>query len=486
LTGWSQLEALGRPLDEVFRVSSDAISTSEQNASASVTQGEHVSPATTYRKCYTRDHQERVITDSISPIYGPDDTFYGMVVTFRDITAAWLLEQQVRQAHKMESLGVLAGGIAHEFNNMLAAIRGFSELAQLNVPRDSLAWEYLQHVLSASARTQDVIHQILAFSRQTGVERKPTLPHEPVEKALRLLRATLPSTVALEQHLARDIGTVLADATQLEQIVMNLCVNADQAMRDSGGTLEVCLDAVEIHHAMTNAPAELSPGPYIRLTVRDNGPGIDPAIVDRIFEPFFTTKEIGEGTGMGLAVVHGIVKSYDGAITVASTPGHGTLFTIFLPRLNERSGSDPDHREMLPQMIQGRERILVVDDEDTLILLFRGMLLHLGYQVQIFTSSRIALSAFRMSPQDFDLVITDQTMPGMTGEHLIDELRQIRPDIPVILTTGFSHVVDAVKAQELGIDAFLPKPLSLQTLGHTIRQVLMRRQVLMGLNPKVE
>jgi CheY-like chemotaxis protein len=340
------------------------------------------------------------------------------------------------------------------------------------LPQDGAAWQNVQEILTAGRRAKDVVQQILAFSRQTDTARTPTRPHILVQEVLRFLRSVLPATIRLETHCEEDVGTILADATQVQQVVMNLCTNAEYAMREIGGVLEVRLEAVEVDPTLAERSLSLRPGPHIRLTVRDTGRGIDPHIKERIFEPFFTTKAIGEGTGMGLAIVHGIVTSHGGTIMVESVPGHGTTCIVYLPRVEEARHCAEIPQESVPQ---GTESILFVDDEASLVRLAQQMLHHLGYQVETFTSSGSALAAFRVAPHRFDLAIVDQTMPEMTGEGLTRELRRLRPDLPVILCTGFSHLIDAARAQMLGLDAFLIKPITLGDLAVVIRQVLAQR-----------
>jgi CheY-like chemotaxis protein len=316
------------------------------------------------------------------------------------------------------------------------------------------------------------VQQILAFSRQSNPQRQPVALPILVQESLSLVRATMPTTIALESHLDPDAGGVLADPTNLQQILMNLCTNAEYAMRQPGGTLVVSLTRIEVEANATANPAGLQPGSYVRLTVRDTGDGIPPETVGRIFEPFFTTKGVGEGTGMGLAIVHGIVTSYGGAVTVESTPGEGSAFRVDLPRLGESVEADPSESpEAGPQ---GHGCILFVDDEELLARLGQETLEPLGYEVVPSVSSVDALSLFQAAPQRFDLVITDQTMPVMTGEQLARELRRIRIDIPIILCTGFSHLIDAERAQAVGISAFCMKPVDIQELARTIERVLGR------------
>jgi two-component system cell cycle sensor histidine kinase/response regulator CckA len=416
----------------------------------------------------------RWITAAYTPTLDATGRPDGWVAVVIDMTDRKQTEEALQQAHKLQAIGTLAGGIAHEFNNILGVILGFADLTQSKVPRDSRVWENLQHILVAGRRAKDVVQQILTFSRQTQSARLPLCLQLPVQETLRLLQVSLPATIELRHFYAGDIGTVLGDATQLHQVVMNLCVNAEQAMRATGGVLEVRLEAVEVDPALAAHHAGLRTGPYVRLTVRDTGPGIPPHLTERIFEPFFTTKEVGGGTGMGLAIVHGIVTSHGGVLTVESELGHGSIFRVYLPRIEAEPPPEGCSEEAV---IQGSERILFIDDEEQLVLAARGMLTHLGYQAEGVTSSHAALDAFRATPQRFDLVITDQTMPDMTGEALIRELRRRRPEIPVILCTGFSHVIDATRAQEIGIDAFLMKPLRSRDLAVTIRQVFAQRRV---------
>ncbi|MGE3536932.1 MAG: ATP-binding protein [Candidatus Tectimicrobiota bacterium] len=400
----------------------------------------------------------------------------------RDITDRLVAEGQLRQAQqdmqqrqsqKMEALGVLAGGIAHDFNNILTAILGYADLAVHDVPPTSQTHRYLQAVIAAGQRAQGLVQQLLTFSRASEPERLPIQLHVIVKEALKLLRASLPATIEVREEIAREAGTVLADPTQMHQVLINLGVNAEHAMRDTGGILDVCLEAIELETPLLVHHTELLPGPYVRLTVRDTGHGMSPTVAGRVFEPFYTTKEVGQGTGMGLAVVHGIVTSHGGAITMQSHPGEGTIFTIYLPRLDLAMTEEHDTETLAPF---GSGTILFVDDEPSIATLGQRLLEHWGYQVFIDTSSLSALELFRQAPQRFDLVITDQTMPQMTGDALARALRQIRPDIPIILYTGFSHAIDAAQASAQGIDALLLKPLVGRDLALAVHQVLQQRR----------
>jgi PAS domain S-box-containing protein len=381
-------------------------------------------------------------------------------------------EEEMRQAQKMEAIGTLAGGIAHDFNNTLGIILGYTGLT-LQMTDDSQIQHNLQHVFKAGERAKAMVQQILTFSRKSDPERKAIYLHEAVVEALKLLRASLPTTIDIRQAIPSDIqDVVLADTTQMHQVIMNLCTNAAHAMRETGGILDVRISIRHIDHVFTLHHPELRPGPYVCLMIRDTGCGMEADVVERIFEPYFTTKGVSEGTGMGLAVVHGIIASHGGAITVHSTPGMGTTFTIYLPQIDAEVTRETPDEVPLPQ---GQGSILFVDDEAVLTLLVPEMLKQLGYEVEVHMSSLEALASFESTPDRFDLVITDQTMPMMTGEVLAQELRKIRPDIPIILCTGFSHRIDADKAAAQGIDAFCMKPLVTHDLGLVIRRVLTQR-----------
>jgi PAS domain S-box-containing protein len=444
-----------------------------------------------------KDGQVIHSTISVKCLRRADGSVDYFVALLQDITERKQLEVQLRETQKMEAIGVLAGGIAHDFNNILAAIIGFTELAQREMVQASPAWEYLHAALTAGQRAKDLVQQILTFSRHTLPTRQPLRLHLLVHETLRLLRATLPSTIDIRTALNTTSGTVLADPTQLQQVLINLGSNAAHAMHPMGGVLEVGLDEVDIPSlgahppgspekgrtflpappGAESYPSALQPGPYLRLTVRDTGAGMSPDVTARIFEPFFTTKRPGEGIGMGLAVVHGIVTSHGGTITIASAPGQGTTVAIYLPRIADVPPLGDHAEEPLPR---GDEHILVVDDEEVLAHLYRDMLASLGYEVTVYTRSPDALAAFRAAPQVFDLVITDQTMPYMTGDILIRQLWCIRPDIPVILCTGYSPLIAAEHTETLEIDALLMKPVTVEDFARTIRQVFARRSALQG------
>jgi PAS domain S-box-containing protein len=429
------------------------------------------------------DGQPICVASSGRPIYDAAGDLVGYRGVTRDITARLYAEEQLRQAQqdaqrrqaqKMEAIGVLAGGIAHDFNNVLSAILGYTDLALRQVAPSSPVAQYLQEVLTAGRRAQSLVLQILTFSRASEPERLPMQLRLIVKEALKLLRASLPTTIDIRQDIDHDDGTVLADPTQMHQVLMNLCANAEYAMRDTGGILEVRLDTVELDTGAVVHYAELVPGSYVRLTICDTGHGIPPEVATRVFEPFFTTKGVGQGTGMGLAVVHGIVTSHGGAIRLQSTPGQGTTCEVYLPRLDIVVDGATNQDESLPV---GKGVILFIDDEETIAHVSQRILEKLGYQAVVRTSSLAALETFRQAPYRFNLVITDQTMPHMTGETLACELRRIRPDIPIILCTGFSHTIDAEKAQAQGIDAFLMKPLVARDLGLAIQHVLEQRTI---------
>src|SRR5262245_7167377 len=324
-----------------------------------------------------------------------DGRVEGFVVVIRDITERLQLETQLRQSQKIQALGTLVGGIAHDFNNILAAVMGYADLTLQAVPRESVAWKNLKQILVAGERARYLVQQMLTFSRQAKQERQPLQLHLLVKEVLELLRAVFPATITLRQEIDLHTSTVLANPTQMQQVLMNLCTNAAHAMRQTGGVLEVRLDAVDFAAESALPHLELKPGPYIRLTVRDTGHGMAPEVLERIFEPFFTAKDVGEGTGLGLAVVHGIITEHGGAITAESTPGQGTTFVIYLPHSASLPAVTPDTADPIPQE-QGR--ILFVDDEATLAHIGKTILTHLGYDVVSYTNSEEALAAFRAAP----------------------------------------------------------------------------------------
>ena len=377
-------------------------------------------------------------------------------------------ERQFRQASRMEAIGTLAGGIAHDFNNILTAILGYTELGLASVPKDSRTQRNLQEVLTAGHRAKHLVLQILAFSRQSGQDKKPTPLHTVIQEALTLLRATIPSTIEI-RHSLRTEASILADPTQLHQVLVNLCTNAEYAMRESGDLLEIILEDWDVTETTVQSVSGLKVGPHVRLTIQDNGAGMSSEVLERMFDPFFTTKPIGEGSGMGLAVVHGIVANHGGAIMADSVVGKGTKVEVYFPTISTSVWDGLGDQDSIPL---GKETILFVDDEETIVRLGKELLLQLGYTVAVHTSSQEALNAFRQNPQRYDLVITDQTMPGLTGEALSRELLRIRPELPIILCTGFSHIMTAEKAKSLGIQAYLMKPLAIRDLAPIVRHVL--------------
>ncbi len=392
----------------------------------------------------------------------------GVVEHVSDITERKRLEAQLQQSHKMEAIGTLTGGIAHDFNNILGIILGNLELALDDVPEWNRAKFNLEEIRTASLRAKDVVRQLLSFARKTGLEKKPTNIVPIVKESLKLLRSSLPTSIEIFQNITKDVDTILADPTQINQVLINLCTNADHAMPD-GGMLEVSLKNVELDEDTATQYPDLDPGRYVNLTVSDTGQGINPEFKDRIFDPYFTTKEVGKGTGMGLSVVHGIVKSHRGAISVDSEFGRGTAFSIFFPVVEEEAVIETDTIEELPT---GSERILFVDDEESMVYIGRNRLERFGYKIEAKTSPVEALELFRNNADQFDLVITDMTMPQMTGVQLAQKLLEIRPDIPIIICTGFSAKVDGEKAKKIGIRQYIEKPLNRSDLAKLVRKVL--------------
>jgi signal transduction histidine kinase len=394
---------------------------------------------------------------------------HGRIWSFRDITERRKLEAQFRQAQKMESIGQLAGGIAHDFNNILSAILGNLYLAKLEAEKCPQIVESLNNIQQATRRASDLVNQILTFSRQNKPDREPVKLHHVVIEALKLLRASVPSTIRIQTELART-PTVLANPTAIHQVIMNLGTNAWHAMRDTPGMLMVEMQVIEADEDFVRAHSRLHTGRYVRLTVSDTGHGMDAATLDRIFDPFFTTKAVGEGTGLGLAVVLGIVQSHDGAVTVYSQPGQGTTFHLYFPVFE----SAAVETEMIAQPIPrgDGEHILFVDDEEAIVSVMRRMLERLGYAVTSLTNPAEALAAVHEKPDAFSLVVTDLTMPGMDGTRLGSLIRQVRPNLPMILTTGYSLTMTVEKVRELGFLELLIKPTTARTLGEAVHRAL--------------
>jgi PAS domain S-box-containing protein len=400
-----------------------------------------------------------------------------VVATVRDITERRhaethreRLEQQLRQSQKMEAIGTLAGGIAHDFNNILTAIIGYTELLRTQLRGHRSAEERLGEIAKAGARAKDLVSQILTFSRRQERTRAATALAPTVDEALRLLRAAIPASIEIVADIDHDLPPVMADATQIHQIVMNLAANASAAIGRGGGKLTVTCRAVTLDDDACAAHPDLKPGRWVKLDVEDTGCGISPGMLERIFDPFFTTKGPGEGTGLGLAVVHGIVKAHDGAIFVESTLGKGTAFHIYFPALDARETVPP--RPARPTAGGRGEHILCIDDEPSIVELLRAQLEALGYRVTSHISPEEALSDFVSRPLDFDAVITDLTMPGVSGAELAERILRVRPDLPVVLATGYGHVIGEDKVKELKLRRVLQKPFSMAVLDEAIQDAL--------------
>jgi PAS domain S-box-containing protein len=462
LFGLSTLQMIGRRNEELFK--NRAIERLRQIDSR-VLSGEII------REEFTKQSKNGLMTyHTISvPIMNGAGRIAGICGIVRDITEKLSLEAQLLQAQKMEAIGTLAGGIAHDFNNILGAIGGYAELAQFDIPESGTTKAHLDEIIKATKRASGLVKQILAFSRQDRVEAKPMHLVPIVRECLQLVRATLPSTIEINLNLGSYPDLVIASPTQIHQVMMNLAANAAHAMTKTGGTLSVRLENINLDSTMSAEYGQLKPGPYVTLTVQDTGQGMDETIKSRIFEPYFTTKEKGVGTGLGLSSVHGIVTKIGGEITVESQLGKGTTFQVYLPRIATEAAEKTKPLNPLPE---GRECILFVDDEEVLVDIGQRMLEKLGYKVIARTSPLEALEAFRAQADKIDLVISDLTMPNMTGDVLAQELMRLRPDIPIIVCSGFSEQMNEQNARSMGIREFVMKPLVMRKLADTIRKVL--------------
>jgi PAS domain S-box-containing protein len=425
-----------------------------------------------------RDYVTWVIVNAI-PVFSNDSELEKVIVNFIDITALKQAEEekdrlasQLRQAAKIEAVGTLAGGIAHDFNNILGIIIGNAELAMDDVSEWNPARNHLKEIKTASMRAKNVVRQLLSFSRKSEPEKRPIKIHTIIKESVQLLRASIPSSVEFRSNIPTDLATIMADPTQIHQVAINLGTNAAHAMEENGGILEMSLDEVELDEGSSAGYLHVNSGPYIQLTVSDTGCGIDPEIKDRIFDPYFSTKEVGKGSGIGLAVVHGIVKDHDGSISVSSEPAKGTTVKVLFPVINEMPAQENVTFEELPK---GKENVLFVDDEKALTKMGQQVLERLGYKVEVSNNPVEALERIRSNPNRFDLVITDMTMPQMTGDKLVKEILKIRSDMPIILCTGFSEKINRESAGSIGIRKYIEKPLDKRELSIGIREVLDKK-----------
>lgn len=409
------------------------------------------------------------INITAEPVIDEQGNIAHAIHILRDVSGRKKLEAALVQSRKMDSLGTLAGGIAHEFNNILGIIVGNTELALDDLTDPGPARNSVMEIQSASLRAKEVVQQIQRFVRKMPSEKRPGKIAEMVRDALKLLRSTIPKTVTIQHDITGDADLVLVSPTEINQVLINLCANAVQAMPEHRGVIDVGLRSAALDAIAADRYEGLKPGDYTRLTVTDDGIGIDHSIIDRIFEPYFTTKVLEMGIGMGLSVVYGIVKSHDGYIGAHSRPGAGTTIEVLLPTVTDPSGAATD---VSGEAAGGTGRILFVDDEPAIALFAQKMLERLGYQVVAKTDSTEALALFRDNPHQFDLVITDMAMPQMAGDRLSMALKEIRPDIPIILCTGYSDHMDEDRARALGIASYVLKPLERETLARQIRIVL--------------
>lgn len=470
LIGLSQQVATGKRISDLFDIVQEASGEKTENPVNYVLRTGDAYQLSNSTILIAGKQAGKYIEQGASPIRDRDGTISGVVLVIRDVTARKQLETQVRQAAKMEAMGTLAGGIAHDFNNILYVIMGYAELCLDQAPQDSRLNLHLEQVLAATSRAKALVDQILTFSRQRDQQKQVIRISPILKEALKFLRASVPSTVEIRQVLDARTETIMADPTQVHQVLMNLCTNASHAMRDRGGVMEVRLDNGSPNGNGSDRSSDSELCGYLRLSVSDTGHGMSQEVMERIFEPYFTTKDKTQGTGLGLSVVHGIVRDHGGSMDVWSEVGKGSRFQVYFPLACQ--DVDMSARDGAPLTAGTGEHILLVDDERSVIEMAKEMLQRLGYRVSAEYGSMDALSLFSDDPRQFDLVITDLTMPKMTGRELARELLRIRPDIPIVLCTGFSELVSEEQVKEWGLAALLTKPVSSRTMAATIRNVL--------------
>lgn len=471
MTGWSQAEAMARPLHEVFHIINEYSRKRCENPAKKVIDTGQIIGLANHTILISRDGTEIPIKDSGAPIVLNNEESIGVVLVFQDDTEAknkQKLEKKLRQSQKMEAVGTLAGGIAHDFNNILASVIGYTELAMEDTNKTSPLYQNLNEIMVAGMRARDLVRQILVFSRHAESKQKRLSLNELVGEAVRLMRATIPTSIEIQEQITPKPLMIYANASKIHQILVNLCTNAFHALENNGGTMKVQIDEVEYNEHVNVQFAEILPGKYAMITVSDDGKGIDPQHLERIFDPYFTTKDQDKGTGLGLSIVNGIISSHKGYITVNSTPDKGSTFKVYLPIVNDQV--DACGPSVVQEMPTGSgECLMVVDDEAAIAQVQKQNLERLGYEVEVCTSSYDALEKFVNEPAKFDMLITDMTMPKMTGEKLVQRFREIRPDLPVILCTGFSDKIDRQKCAELKINQFLMKPIKKGNLARAIR-----------------
>jgi PAS domain S-box-containing protein len=462
-TGLSAAELIGRHCHEIF---SSQPSPCSERSSMNPCTGDTMFFSGLVQRAHNKIFHVRPV-----PVLGPDNRVQYIICIARDITDAEKLEEKLFQTHRMETIGTLAGGIAHDFNNILTAILGFAEIARVKLSMGRSVADEIDEVIAASRRAADLVGQILRYSRSDDQQRRPLRMDLIVKEALKMLRSTLPATIDIHTDISRNGTLVSADPTSIHQIVVNLCTNALRAIGPGKGNLQVTLKSVSLLSSQIPPDSNTGPGSFVELAIRDSGRGMDEKTLSRIFEPYFTTRAQGEGTGIGLAVTRGIVHKHDGFIQVESVPGQGSVFYIYLPAIKEEDFSVLDEQEETP-LPAGREHILFIDDESAIVNFGRSLLGRLGYHVSTETDSITALARFKADPSAFDLVITDQTMHGLTGLELARSMLRLRPDLPIILCTGYSAALSAKEAYSVGIKSFLAKPLDTRILAETVRGLL--------------
>ncbi len=468
-TGYEPREVKGREM-RFLRCESHDQSDYDETRQAAKADRSHSSRYPIRRK----DGSELMVETTTSTIRDAEGHVANFALIWRDMSEQIKLEEQLQQAQKMEAIGTLAGGIAHDFNNMLAVIIGNAEIALDDIGDENATGYNITQILQASERARELVKQILTFSRKNASQRRRVELGPLVRETANLLRGSLPSSIDIKVAIPAGPAAIFADPSHVQQVVMNLASNAAHAMRDDGGTLVIRISVRSFADGDTRPDRDMQPGPYVKLTVKDTGTGIPKKNRAKIFDPFFTTKEPGQGTGMGLAVVFGIAKSYEGAVTVESEIGKGSTFNVFFPAVDIGRGEEPEEDRSLPT---GKERVLLVDDEPSLIQAASETLGRLGYTVTTAASGIEGLKTFENDPYGFDLVITDYMMPKMTGLRLAEKILKVRRDVPLILFTGYTETLSPPQLRTAGISTVLMKPVVKKELAEAVRQVLDGRAV---------